>query len=210
MAENNGLVPWCGPTVLALAAGRSYADATAMLRAEERHGAQIHRFPVAALQARDGAVRGVTLENCMALEADETVLAAGAWAPPLLAPLGLELAVQPQRGQILHLRLPGVDTRHWPVLLPMSSHYLLAFDDSRVVVGATRETGSGFDHRFTAAGIRQVAVDMVEPVGFVAGGLRHRAAGADQRRGEKDREGRGRASHARASSVGAWRLARHS
>ncbi|AWV24041.1 Glycine/D-amino acid oxidases family [Roseomonas mucosa] len=101
-------------------------------------------------------MRGVTLENGMALEADETVLAAGAWAPPLLAPLGLELAVQPQRGQILHLRLPGVDTRHWPVLLPMSSHYLLAFDDSRVVVGATRETGSGFDHRFTAAGIRQV------------------------------------------------------
>jgi hypothetical protein len=32
-AENGGLVPWCGPTVLALAAGRSYAEATAMLRA---------------------------------------------------------------------------------------------------------------------------------------------------------------------------------
>ena len=33
IAENDGLVPWCGPTVLALAAGRSYAEATAMLRA---------------------------------------------------------------------------------------------------------------------------------------------------------------------------------
>jgi hypothetical protein len=32
-AENGGLVPWCGPTVLALAAGRSYAAATALLRA---------------------------------------------------------------------------------------------------------------------------------------------------------------------------------
>jgi hypothetical protein len=31
-AENDGLVPWCGPTVLALAAGRTYPDATAMLR----------------------------------------------------------------------------------------------------------------------------------------------------------------------------------
>jgi hypothetical protein len=33
LAENDGLVPWCGPTVLALAAGRSYPDATALLRA---------------------------------------------------------------------------------------------------------------------------------------------------------------------------------
>jgi hypothetical protein len=32
-AENSGLVPWCGPAVLALATGRSYAEATAMLRA---------------------------------------------------------------------------------------------------------------------------------------------------------------------------------
>ena len=32
-AENDGLVPWCGPTVLALAAGSSYAEANTMLRA---------------------------------------------------------------------------------------------------------------------------------------------------------------------------------
>ena len=33
---------------------------------------------------------------------------------------------------------------------------MVAFDDSRVVVGATRETGSGFDRRVTAAGQRHV------------------------------------------------------
>jgi hypothetical protein len=32
-AENEGLVPWCGPAALALATGRSYPEATAMLRA---------------------------------------------------------------------------------------------------------------------------------------------------------------------------------
>lgn len=31
-AENNGSVPWCGPTALALATGRSYAGATELLR----------------------------------------------------------------------------------------------------------------------------------------------------------------------------------
>jgi D-amino-acid dehydrogenase len=50
------------------------------------------------------------------------------------------------------MRLPGQDTRDWPVVLPPGSHYLLAFDDSRVVAGATRETGTGFDYRVTAAG----------------------------------------------------------
>jgi len=39
---------------------------------------------------------------------------------------------------------------------PVSSHYMVAFDDSRVAVGATRETGSGFDPRVTAEGQRQV------------------------------------------------------
>ncbi|MFC7542530.1 NAD(P)/FAD-dependent oxidoreductase [Siccirubricoccus deserti] len=66
------------------------------------------------------------------------------------------LAVVPQRGQITHLRLEGVDTGAWPVVLPRSSHYLLAFGGSRVVVGATRETGSGFDYRVTAAGQAEV------------------------------------------------------
>jgi D-amino-acid dehydrogenase len=38
----------------------------------------------------------------------------------------------------------------------MTPQYLLAFDDSRVVVGATRETGAGFDHRVTAGGLHEV------------------------------------------------------
>ena len=91
-----------------------------------------------------------------AIEADRVVVAAGAWAPELLAPLGVPLAVAPQRGQIVHLRLEGVDTGDWPIVLPPGSHYLLAFEGSRVVAGATREAGSGFDHRVTAAGQAEV------------------------------------------------------
>ncbi len=73
-----------------------------------------------------------------------------------MAPHGIRLNVQPQRGQILHLRMEGQDTSRWPVLYPMTSHYLLTFEDSRVVVGATRETGSGFDYRVTAGGLAEV------------------------------------------------------
>ncbi len=35
-------------------------------------------------------------------------------------------------------------------------HYLVAWPGGRVAVGATRETGSGFDPRSTAAGVREV------------------------------------------------------
>jgi D-amino-acid dehydrogenase len=90
------------------------------------------------------------------LEADRVIVAAGAWAPGLLKPVGIELGVAPQRGQIVHLRRSGTDTARWPVLLPLSSYYLLAFEDSRVVVGATRETNSGFDYRLTAGGVAEV------------------------------------------------------
>lgn len=91
------------------------------------------------------------------IEADAIVVAAGAWCPEILDPIGITVHVAPQRGQITHLRFESdVDTSDWPAVLPRSSHYLLAFDGGRVVVGATRETGSGFDHRVTAAGQAQV------------------------------------------------------
>ncbi|HEY0421168.1 MAG TPA: FAD-binding oxidoreductase, partial [Acetobacteraceae bacterium] len=71
------------------------------------------------------------------------------------------------------LRLPGQDTARWPVLLPMSSHYLLAFDDSRVVIGATRETGSGFDPRLTAGGVMQVLAQALAVAPGLAGATLH-------------------------------------
>jgi D-amino-acid dehydrogenase len=33
---------------------------------------------------------------------------------------------------------------------------MLAFDDGRIVAGATRETGSGFDYRITPAGLAEI------------------------------------------------------
>jgi D-amino-acid dehydrogenase len=124
--------------------------AAALLRAAQRHGAEVvHGAP--DLATANGAIAGVRHQGRL-FEADVLAVTAGAWAPALLAPLGITLNVVPQKGQIVHLRLPGVDTSTWPVLQPMNAFYLLTFDDSRVVIGATRETGSGFDHRVTAEG----------------------------------------------------------
>ena len=109
----------------------------------------------AELILRGSRAAGIRVDG-EAIEADAVLVAAGAWAPAMLSPAGIKLAVEPQRGQIVHLRLPGTDTSRWPTLQPLSSYYLLAFDDSRVVVGASREHGAGFDHRLTAAGVAGV------------------------------------------------------
>jgi D-amino-acid dehydrogenase len=128
--------------------------AAAMTRAAVAMGATFRQDHV-TLDIQDGRPRCIS-SGGHALVFDEIVVTAGAWASQILRPLGLAHPVAPQRGQIVHIRLPGVDTKAWPVLLPMTSHYMLAFDDSRVVVGATREDNTGFDYRVTVGGQAEV------------------------------------------------------
>lgn len=135
--------------------GRLLRDA--LKRAAVKHGAAIIEDEAALIYESEKIV-GVTVHGD-AILADKVLIATGAWAPELLAPLGMKLHVEPQRGQIAHMTLPGMDTADWPVILPQSSHYMLAFDDSRIVAGATRETGSGFDYRLTAGGVHEVTTE---------------------------------------------------
>ena len=128
--------------------------AAAMRRAAAKRGARTLEGSAELMLEGSRAV-GVRVDG-EAIGADAVIVAAGAWAPALLAPAGVRLAVEPQRGQIVHLRQPGTDTSHWPTLQPVSAYYLLAFDDSRVVVGASREFGAGFDYRLTTAGVAGV------------------------------------------------------
>ncbi|MBM9595456.1 NAD(P)/FAD-dependent oxidoreductase [Roseitranquillus sediminis] len=127
--------------------------ASALLEAAWRRGAEVRRGLVDLRLAGSGAE---ALVDGTPVEADVIVVTAGAWANAILGKLGREIAVAPQRGQIAHLRLEGTDTSRWPVLLPQGSHYMLAFDAGRVVAGATRESGAGFDYRLTAAGQAEV------------------------------------------------------
>lgn len=125
--------------------------ATALASAAAARGAVI-KTGLAELVRRCGRVAGVSVGGEV-IEADVVVLAAGAWASTVLPPR----MVEPQRGQIAHFSVDSAGTGGWPVVLPAGhGHYLVAFDDHRVVAGATRETGSGFDYRVTAGGLAEV------------------------------------------------------
>ncbi|WP_011581163.1 MULTISPECIES: iminodiacetate oxidase IdaA [Chelativorans] len=128
--------------------------AASMLRVAISSGATL-RNDYVSLRLNDGRAECLGSDG-RPIPADEIIVTAGAWAAQILALLGLRHPVVPQKGQIIHLHLPGVATSGWPVVLPMNSYYMLAFDDSRVVVGATREDGSGFDYRVTARGQLEV------------------------------------------------------
>ena len=97
--------------------------------------------------------------NGRRIDADAVVIASGAWSAIDLSARGVRAPVQPQRGQITHLRLEGVDTSGWPTVYPLTHHYIVSFDDGRIVVGATREDGVGFDPRVTVEGQVQVLHD---------------------------------------------------
>src|SRR5690625_4802994 len=109
----------------------------------------------ASLRMENGQVIGVQVKDKI-YEADRVLMTAGAWAKDLLTPFNPTLHIEPQRGQIVHLTLPQIDTSHWPVISPVGSgHYLVPFENSRIVIGATRETNSGFDYRMTAGGVKE-------------------------------------------------------
>jgi D-amino-acid dehydrogenase len=127
----------------------------ALRNAAESRGLRITQANVERLVMHDQAVTGVVVDGAT-LKAPKTAIAGGAWSPTFAAQLNVPLPVYPQRGQIIHLRLPGTDTSAWPIVSAFHHHYIVAWPDSRVVVGATRETGSGFQPVTTAAGIHEV------------------------------------------------------
>ncbi|MBA2246746.1 MAG: FAD-dependent oxidoreductase, partial [Chloroflexia bacterium] len=127
---------------------------TSLVAGAEHFGARIVSGSARLLMDR-GSVTGVEVEE-EAFAADAVIVTTGAWTNQLLAPLGVSLAVEPQRGQILHLSLPRVDTSPWPILGGFSDQYMLTFGPNRIVAGATREHGSGFDSRMTAGGVKSV------------------------------------------------------
>ena len=127
-----------------------------LLRAAARHGAR-RVTGTAVLTENRGRVTGVVeAATSEVIGADTVVVAAGAWTARICGALShaaaRSLAIGPQRGQIVHLEVPGAGTGRWPVVLPADGPYLLAFPPSRVVLGATRED-VGFDDRVTAGGL---------------------------------------------------------
>ena len=137
--------------------GRAIRDS--LLRAAVGRGAR--RMPGNASLERSGdRVTGARV-GAERIGADAVVVAAGAWTAQVCAGFGVQLPVSPERGQIVHTRLPGTDTANWPVVLTDRDPYLVAFPGGRVVLGATREK-AGFQYSATVAGVAGLLAGAVD------------------------------------------------
>jgi D-amino-acid dehydrogenase len=85
------------------------------LRAMQRHRGTLRTAAVDAILVEHGRACGVST-GADPIRADAVIVATGAWGTDLLDPLGITLRMQPQRGQIVHLRPRDVATDAWPIL----------------------------------------------------------------------------------------------
>lgn len=130
----------------------------ALLNAAQRNGSEFMNES-AELYKENGIVRVVVNGN--QIEADQIIVTAGAWAGELLAPLG-KFKVKGQKAQIIHLQTEVHDTGNWPVVMPPNDQYILAFEDGRIIAGATHEDDCEFDLRVTAGGMNEVLQKALE------------------------------------------------
>ena len=75
---------------------------------------------------------------------DQVILATGAWLGDMLEPLGYEVDVRPQKGQLRDYWL-AQDMEAYPVVMPEGEWDLIPFAGGKLSLGATHENDMGFD-----------------------------------------------------------------
>jgi len=159
-AEAHRLFPALAPVAHALFYPRSARVDGRMITAALRQAALARGLETIQASVERLIVAGDRLEGVIAngdpQRAGAVAIAGGAWTPVLAAQLGAPILVGPQRGQIVHLRLHGVETAEWPVVSGFRGHYIVCWPGGRVVAGATREPDAGYAAHTTAAGVHAV------------------------------------------------------
>ena len=90
------------------------------------------------------------------LQAGRVIIAGGAWPKELGAQLNMQVPVHAQRRQIVHLDLPGINTKPWPIVTAFRDHYMVPWPDAHVAVGSTRERRVGFVPKMTVGGVMEL------------------------------------------------------
>lgn len=114
-----------------------------LLQATTRFGGSIHKGTVSLAKDNDGTLSVLTPEGQQKFDA--VILAAGAWLPELLQPLGYTVDVRGQKGQLLVLQNEDSDPQNYPVIMPQGEIDLLPFGQGKTVVGASHENDKGYD-----------------------------------------------------------------
>ncbi|RVT67316.1 NAD(P)/FAD-dependent oxidoreductase [Niallia taxi] len=108
-----------------------------------------------SLMLKNSSVIGIETKH-QKIHADEVIITAGVWANELLRPLQMTINLSFQKGQIIHLQMPGINSDLWPVVMPPHDQYILSLTGNRIVIGATHENDEVLDYRLTMAGMKEI------------------------------------------------------
>lgn len=134
----------------------------ALIRGAKKYGATFIQGDAHLIFHRNKAT-GVSVDQIGQMEADKVIATSGAWMDTFLEPLGVTFDVTPQKGQVLHVHVPNVDTSTFPVVMPPTNQFILSFDD-RIVIGSTHEDNKGLDSRITVGGVHDILSKALEVV----------------------------------------------
>ena len=118
-----------------------YRLVLALAQAAEGSGVKIRHGRLAGLVRNGSKVEGVTLDSGATVACKHVVLAMGPWSGEASSWLGLDIAVQPLKGQILRLRAPGPP---YGCSIGWGGNYATTKPDGMVWAGTTEEE-VGFD-----------------------------------------------------------------
>lgn len=123
-------------------------------------GVRIHeQSPVTGLTSKGGRLIAVRTPGAE-FAVQQAIVTAGAWSREILRPVGLDLPIQPVRGQMLLLRArPGQLTR----VLLRGNRYLIPRRDGLVLAGSTVEY-CGFDKSTTATAKQELLATGIDLV----------------------------------------------
>ena len=99
-----------------------------------------------------------------AIHADQVVLTAGAWSGDLLATLGLELPVEPVKGQMILYKCAA---DFLPSMVLAKGRYAIPRRDGHILIGSTLEH-EGFDKTPTAEALQSLQASAVELIPALA------------------------------------------
>ena len=125
---------------------RAIAEAAGRLGAELRLN-----DPVRSILSEGSRVIGVETESGP-VHCGKVILAAGAWSNELAKTVGLDLPVEPRKGQVALLEGPAGMLKH---MIHGEEVFCVPRMDGKILLGATVEN-VGFDKRVTAGGIHSI------------------------------------------------------
>lgn len=107
---------------------------------------------------RVDSVIQVTAGSLQTQRFDRILLSPGAQLPALLEPLGYQVDIRPQKGQLFSVYAKEWENQHWPVVMPPGQFDIIPFNNGEIVIGATHEDEMEADLRLDDDVLKELAL----------------------------------------------------